>query len=71
METRLPLIRCPVLVIAPTADPHAYPQARPLADAIAGSRYVEIEGGMVPLPDQMPQAFAAAVTAFLDAPARR
>ncbi len=71
METRLPLIRCPVLVIAPTADPHAYPQARPLADAIAGSRYVEIEGGMVPLPDQMPQAFAAAVTDFLDAPARR
>ena len=71
METRLPLIRCPVLVIAPTADPHAYPQARPLADAIAGSRYVEIAGGMVPLPDQMPQAFAAAVTDFLDTPARR
>lgn len=71
METRLALIRCPVLVIAPTADPHAYPQARPLADAIAGSRYVEIAGGMVPLPDQMPQAFAAAVTDFLDTPARR
>ena len=69
MEARLPLIRCPVLVIAPTADPHAYPQARPLAQAIAGSRYVEIEGGMVPLPDQMPQAFADAVTAFLDLPA--
>jgi pimeloyl-ACP methyl ester carboxylesterase len=67
METRLPLIRCPVLVVAPTADPHAYPQARPLADAIAGSRYVEIEGGMVPLPDQMPARFAEVVTGFLDA----
>ena len=65
METRLPLIRCPVLVIAPTADPHAYPQARPLAERIAGSRYVEIEGGMVPLPDQMPGRFAEVVTRFL------
>lgn len=71
METRLPLIRCPVLVIAPTADPHAYPQARPLADAIAGSRYLEIDGAMVPLPDQMPQRFAEVVMAFLDAQARR
>jgi pimeloyl-ACP methyl ester carboxylesterase len=65
METRLPLIRCPVLVMAPTADPHAYPQAKPLAQAIAGSRYVEIEGGMVPLPDQMPDAFATHVLEFL------
>jgi len=65
METRLPLIRCPVLVLAPTADPHAYPQARRLAEAIAGSHYEEIEGGMVPLPDQMPERFADAVRRFL------
>jgi pimeloyl-ACP methyl ester carboxylesterase len=65
METRLPLIRCPVLVIAPTADPHAYPAARALAERIAGSRYVEVEGGMVPLPDQMPERFAELVTEFL------
>jgi pimeloyl-ACP methyl ester carboxylesterase len=65
METRLPLIRCPVLVIAPSADPHAYPAARPLAERIAGSRYVELEGGMVPLPDQMPARFAELVTEFL------
>jgi pimeloyl-ACP methyl ester carboxylesterase len=65
MESRLPLIRCPVLVLAPTDDPHAYPQARPLADAIAGSRYLEIEGGMVPLPDQMPEEFARHVLEFL------
>jgi pimeloyl-ACP methyl ester carboxylesterase len=65
METRLPLIRCPVLVIAPTADPHAFPAARPLAERIANSRYVEIEGGMVPLPDQMPERFAELVTEFL------
>lgn len=65
METRLPLVRCPTLVIAPTADPHAYPQARRLADAIANARYVEIEGGMVPLPDQMPERFAQVVGDFL------
>ena len=40
-----------------TADPHA----RRLADAIAGSRYVEIECGLVPLPDQMPERLAGVV----------
>ena len=34
-------------------------------DAIAGSRYLEIEGGMVPLPDQMPEEFARHVLEFL------
>ena len=38
METRLPLVRCPTLVIAPTADPHAHPHAPKVAAAIAGSR---------------------------------
>jgi pimeloyl-ACP methyl ester carboxylesterase len=65
METRLPLIRCPVLVIAPSADPHAYPAARPLAERIPGSHYVELAGGMVPLPDQMPEKFAELVKDFL------
>jgi pimeloyl-ACP methyl ester carboxylesterase len=67
MEKRLPLVRCPTLVIAPTADPHAYPHAPKVAAAIAGSVVVEIENGMVPLPDQMPEAFAAAVQRFLAA----
>ncbi len=65
MEARLPLVRCPVLVIAPTADPHAYPHARRVADAIADARVVEVEGGTVPLPDQMPERFAELVTNFL------
>lgn len=65
MEERLPLVRCPTLVIAPTADPHAYPHAPKVAAAIAGSVMVEIENGMVPLPDQMPAEFAAAVHRFL------
>lgn len=67
METRLPLVRCPVLVIDPLADPHAHPQARRVADAIVGARLVEVEGGLVPLPDQMPERFAELVTNFLGA----
>jgi pimeloyl-ACP methyl ester carboxylesterase len=65
METRLPLVRCPTMVIAPTADPHAYPWAGKVASAIPDCRVVEIENGMVPLPDQMPQAFADAIDGFL------
>ena len=67
MEKRLPLVRCQTLVIAPTADPHAYPHAAKVAAAIAGSARVEIEGGMVPLPDQMPEKFADTVQRFLAA----
>lgn len=66
METRLPEIRCPVLIVAPTADPHTYPAAEPLARLIATSRIVEVPGGMVPLPDQMPEQFASLVIDFLD-----
>ncbi len=65
MEARLPLVRCPTLVLAPTADPHAYPNAVPLARAIANCRMVEINGGRVPLPEQMPERFAELVTEFL------
>lgn len=65
METRVPLVTSPTLVLSATADPHAYPAAPRVAQAIAGSRCVEIAGGMVPLPDQMPAAFAAAVESLL------
>lgn len=65
MEPRLAAVRCPTLVIAPTADPHAHPHAPKVAAAIAGSRLVEIEGGTVPLPDHMPREFAKAIDRFL------
>jgi len=70
METRLPLVRCPTLVISPTADPHAHPVAAKVADAITGARLIEVDGGMVPFPDQMPDAFAAATLDFLDSAKR-
>ena len=64
IDKRLPLVRCPTLVITSTADPHAHPHA-PRATAIAGSTLVNIENGMVPLPDQMPKEFAEVVHHFL------
>jgi pimeloyl-ACP methyl ester carboxylesterase len=66
METRLPLVRCPTLVISPAADPHAHPVASRVAGAIAGAGLIEIPGGMVPFPDQMPEAFASTTLSFLD-----
>ena len=68
METRLPLVRCPTLVLAPMADPHAHPHAPAVAAAIAGAKLIAIEDGMVPLPDQLPHAFASTVERFLQAP---
>lgn len=65
MERRIDLLQAPALVVAATEDPFAYPQARPLAEALGGAPLVELEGGMVPLPDQLPAEFAAAVTDFL------
>jgi pimeloyl-ACP methyl ester carboxylesterase len=70
METRLPLVRCPTLVVSPTADPHAHPVAAEVAGAITGARLIEVDGGMVPFPDHMPDAFAAATLSFLDSVTR-
>ncbi|UGY13491.1 alpha/beta fold hydrolase [Bradyrhizobium septentrionale] len=67
MEDRLGHIRCPTLVIAPTDDPHAHPAAPRVAGAIGGSVLRELSGGMVPLPDQMPEAFAGVVRDFVAA----
>jgi len=66
MEARLPLVRCPTLVISPTADPHAHPVAGKVAKTIAGASLIEVEGAMVPFPDQMPEMFAATIVSFLD-----
>jgi pimeloyl-ACP methyl ester carboxylesterase len=65
MEERIGRLACPTLLIGATADPHAYPAVPRLAQALPHARRVDIEGGMVPLPDQLPQAFAAAVDGFI------
>lgn len=65
MENRIGLVRCPTLVIAPCLDPHAYPAARHAAASIPGSTLHDLPGAMVPLPDQMPEAFATIVGEFI------
>jgi pimeloyl-ACP methyl ester carboxylesterase len=67
MERRLPLVRCPVLLVAATDDPHAYQFIAPLHAALPTSTVAEVAGGMVALPDQLPHEFAAAITDFLSA----
>ena len=66
VEERLPLVRCPALLVAASDDPHAYPCLPALRAALPEAKVAEIEGGTVALPDGRPEEFAAAVEAFLD-----
>lgn len=66
VEERLPLVRCPVLLVAATDDPHAYPCLPALRAALPDAAVAEIEGGTVALPDGLPREFAAAVESFLN-----
>lgn len=65
MEERIAAVTQPTLLIRATADPFAAPHAAELLEQLPQARLVDIEGGMVPLPDQMPREFAQAVAAFL------
>lgn len=69
METRIGLVACPTLLIGATHDPHAYPVLPRLAQALPHARRTDIAAGMVPLPEQLPEAFSEAVAAFLRDPA--
>jgi pimeloyl-ACP methyl ester carboxylesterase len=66
MEDRIDRIGQPTLILRATDDPFAAPHAAELKAQIPQARVVGIEGGMVPLPDQMPEAFAQVVLAFLE-----
>ncbi|HSV57668.1 MAG TPA: alpha/beta hydrolase [Variovorax sp.] len=65
MEERIGRITQPVLLLRAPEDPFAAPHAAELAAHLSHARIVDIEGGMVPLPDQLPEAFAGAVLDFL------
>ncbi len=69
MEDRIGLVTHETLVIRAPDDPFAAPHASQLASQLARSRCVDIDGGMVPLPDQMPEAFATVLLDFLGAAA--
>ena len=66
MESRIQRVVQPALILRATEDPFAAPHAAELQHALPQARIVDIPGGMVPLPDQLPEAFAAAVLAFLE-----
>jgi pimeloyl-ACP methyl ester carboxylesterase len=66
MEEKVPFIKAPTLVMAGTEDPFSYPRMKLLADSIKGSETAVIEGGMVPVVDQMPEQFAKVVITFLN-----
>ena len=67
MEDRIPhLLRIPTLLLHAPDDPFAAPHTAEWRLLLPHAKTVEIAGGMVPLPDQLPEAFAAAVTAFLE-----
>lgn len=65
MEDRIGSITHPTLVIRAPDDPFASPHAAELVAHLRNAHLVEIMGGMVPLPDQLPEAFARAVLDFL------
>ena len=45
--------------------PIRMPFAGKVTGAISGASMIEIAGGMVPFPDQMPEVFAETILAFL------
>ena len=67
MEDRVASIRQPTLLIRALDDPFASAHAAQWLAHLPQAQVADIEGGMVPLPDQLPQAFAQAVQRFLDA----
>jgi len=66
MEERVAAVTQPTLVIRAGADPFAAPHAAHWLQLLPQAQLADIPEGMVPLPDQLPGAFAEAVLRFLD-----
>lgn len=66
MEDRIAALKMPVLILHAADDPFAAPHLAEWRHLLPAAQVVTIEGG-VPLPDQCPREFAAAVLAFVDA----
>lgn len=65
VEDRVGFVTCPVLVMVGADDPFAYPMLQRWREVLLEARFAELAGGMVPLPDQMPEAFAQTVADFV------
>ena len=66
MEERIGTVRAPVLLLHASDDPFATPHLGEWQRLLPEAKVTTIAGG-VPLPDQCPREFAAAVLAFVDA----
>lgn len=66
MEDHIASVTQPTLLIRASDDPFAAPHLPELQAQIPQAGVAEIAGGTVPLPDQLPQAFARTVLSFLD-----
>lgn len=64
-EERLPLVTRPCLLLMADGDQYSFPSLDRMREAVPHAAFHVIEGGMVPLPDQLPEAFAASVDDFL------
>ena len=65
MEDRIGAVRTPVLIVHAADDPFAAPHLAEWRDLLPMAQLATIEGG-VPLPDQCPREFAAAVIGFVE-----
>ena len=70
MEERLGAVQAPVLLLHASDDPFAAPHLAEWRRLLPQAQVATIAGG-VPLPDQMPAEFAAAVLDFVDAHAMK
>ena len=66
MEDRIADVRAPVLVVHASDDPFAAPHLAEWRHLLPAATVATIAGG-VPLPDQCPREFAAAVLGFVEA----
>jgi pimeloyl-ACP methyl ester carboxylesterase len=64
MDAKLASIRAQTLLVRPMADPYVVDDVPLLAKALAAPM-IEVENGMIPLPDQLPETFAKIVLDFL------
>ncbi|MDH6198119.1 pimeloyl-ACP methyl ester carboxylesterase [Mycobacterium frederiksbergense] len=68
MEHRIGRVSAPVLILGGDADPFCFPDIEPMRQALTGAPSVEvaiIEGGMIPMLEQLPEPVAVEITRFL------
>ncbi|MFI5267593.1 MAG: alpha/beta fold hydrolase [Chloroflexota bacterium] len=66
MERRFDLIQAPTLILVGGEDQFALPEYHHMIQRLPHAQHQVVAGGMVPLPDQMPEEFARVVLEFLE-----